>query len=107
MTGVEPDGFEGRAADPADTGYAQTDEQAAAFRSPRRATLLGYADATNGLAESYLTTAPGTDLGRVVTSPTSGDTHAVQERLAGHLHDSLAHLGQIGLLLGPFAGPAA
>ena len=60
----------------------------------------GYHDATHGLAEKYLSSAADDDLGRLVVSPTLGNTRSVEERLAGQVHDSFAHAGQIGLLRG-------
>ncbi|MFE0461815.1 DinB family protein [Kitasatospora sp. NPDC058965] len=90
----------GRAADPADTGFGHSAEAAAAFRSPSVELLLAYHGAAHALAERYLRTAPDDDLHRAVTSPTLGNTHTVAERLTGQLHDSVAHTGQIGLLLG-------
>ncbi len=89
-----------RPADPTDTGYGHSAEQAAAFRCPALEILLAYHDATHGLAEKYLASAADHDLGRLVVSPTLGNTHTVEERLAGQLHDSFAHAGQIGLLQG-------
>jgi hypothetical protein len=90
----------GRQADPSDTGFGHSTDQAAAFRSPSVDILLAYHEATYGLAEDYLASAADEDLGRPVTSPTLGNTHTVEERLAGQLHDSFAHAGQIGLLRG-------
>jgi hypothetical protein len=89
-----------RPADPADTGFGHSAEQAAAFRSPSVELLLAYHAATHELAEKYLASAADDDLGRLVVSPTLGNTHTVEERLAGQLHDSFAHAGQIGLLRG-------
>lgn len=89
-----------RPADPSDTGFGHSAEQAAAFRSPPLELLLAYHDATHGLAEKYLASADDDDLGRLVVSPTLGNTQSVEERLAGQLHDSFAHAGQIGLLRG-------
>jgi hypothetical protein len=90
----------GRPADPGDTGFGHTADQAAAFRSPGAALLLAYHDVVHGLAERYLATAPPSDLARPVTSPTLGNTHTVEERLRGLLVDTFAHLGQIALVLG-------
>ncbi|MFG1812935.1 DinB family protein [Kribbella sp. NPDC049174] len=89
-----------RPADPSDTGFGHSAEQAAAFRSPTLELLLAYHDATHGLAEKYLASAADDDLGRLVVSPTLGNTRSVEERLAGQLQDSFAHAGQIGLLRG-------
>lgn len=90
----------GRPADPADTGFGHSAEQAAAFRSPGAALLLAYQDATHGLAERYLRNAPSADLDRLVTSPTLGNIHTVEERLRGLCVDTFAHLGAVALILG-------
>ncbi|MCJ1677971.1 DinB family protein [Streptomyces sp. APSN-46.1] len=93
----------GRPADPSDTGYGHTPAQAAAFRgaaAPGAAELLGYLDAVHDRVERYLAAAPDGDLARTAPSPTLGTADPVEARLAGQLSDSLAHLGQLGLLLG-------
>ncbi|MFE7412378.1 DinB family protein [Streptomyces laurentii] len=94
----------GRPADPSDTGFGHAPAEAAAFRSPGGALLLGYHGAVHARVERYCATAPADDLGRTVTSPTLGNTHTVEERLQGLLADSFAHLGQIALLRGALAG---
>ncbi|MFD9357636.1 DinB family protein [Streptomyces sp. NPDC060031] len=94
----------GRPADPADTGYGHTAAQAAAFRgagAPGAALLTGYLDAVHARVEAYLAAAPAEDHARIAPSPTLGTAQTVEERLAGQLADSLAHLGQLGLLLEP------
>jgi hypothetical protein len=57
-------------------------------------------DATHGIAEKYLASAPDDDLTRLVVSPTRNNTHTVEERLTGQLQDSSAHAGQIALIRG-------
>ncbi|MFD7233557.1 DinB family protein [Streptomyces sp. NPDC059881] len=89
-----------RPADPCDTGFGHSATQAAAFRSPPVHVLLAYQAAAHELAERYLASAPDDDLGRIVASPTLGNTHTVEERLSGLLRDCFAHTGQIGLLRG-------
>jgi hypothetical protein len=89
-----------RPADPADTGFGHSAEQAMAFRSPSPGLLLAYHAATHELAETYLANAPDDDLTRLVVSPTLSNTHPVEERLTGQLQDSSAHTGQIALLRG-------
>ncbi|MFJ6794573.1 DinB family protein [Streptomyces sp. NPDC091268] len=94
----------GRPADPADTGYGHTPAQAAAFRgpgAPDAALLTGYLEAVHARVEAYLAAAPAGDALRVAASPTLGTAQTVEARVAGQLADSLAHLGQLGLLLGP------
>lgn len=94
----------GRPADPCDTGFGHSAEQAAAFRSPASTSLLAYQGAVHDLAERYLSAAPGDDLGRIVVSPTLGNVHTVEERLQGLITDSFAHVGQIALLRGLLPG---
>ena len=89
-----------RPADPSDTGFGHSPEQAAAFRTPALDLLLAYHDATHGIAEKYLASAPDDDLTRLVVSPTLNNTHTVEERLTGQLQDSSAHAGQIALIRG-------
>ncbi|UQX02829.1 DinB family protein [Streptomyces sp. RerS4] len=99
----------GRPADPRDTGYGHTPAQAAAFTgagAPGPAPLLGYLDAVfEKRVERYLTTAPAGDLDRIAPSPTLGTADTVEARLASQLADTLAHLGQLGLLLAAPANP--
>ncbi|MCX5194587.1 DinB family protein [Streptomyces sp. NBC_00249] len=99
----------GRPADPRDTGYGHTPAQAAAFTgtsAPGVQPLLGYLEAVLELrVEAYLASAPDGDGARTAPSPTLGTAETVEARLAGQLADSLAHLGQLGLLLGAPAGP--
>ncbi|MFD4133907.1 DinB family protein [Streptomyces goshikiensis] len=91
----------GRPADPSDTGYGHTPAKAAAFRgadAPGAAVLLGYLDAVHDRVERYLAEAPAGDLARTAPSPTLGTAESVEARLAAQLADSLAHVGQLGLL---------
>ncbi|WP_328460958.1 DinB family protein [Streptomyces sp. NBC_00448] len=88
----------GRPADPSDTGFGHSAQQAAAFRTPNSNLLPAYQVTAHALAERYLAAAPDGDLTRVVDSPTLGNAHTVEERLRGLITDSFAHLGQIGLL---------
>ncbi|MFI9605396.1 DinB family protein [Streptomyces sp. NPDC004069] len=94
----------GRPADPSDTGFGHSFEQAASFRSPGSKGLLAYHGAVHDLAEHYLSAAPDDDLGRIVVSPTLGNVHTVEERLQGLITDSFAHLGQIAMLRGLTSG---
>ncbi|AYV29736.1 DinB family protein [Streptomyces sp. CJ_13] len=91
----------GRPADPSDTGYGHTPAEAAAFRgagAPGAAVLLGYLDSVHDRVERYLAAAPAGDLARTAPSPTLGTAESVEARLAAQLADSLAHVGQLGLL---------
>ncbi|MET9604606.1 DinB family protein [Streptomyces sp. NPDC006512] len=94
----------GRPADPGDTGYGHTPAQAAAFTgagAPAAALLLAYLEAVHGQRVApYLASAPDADLTRTAPSPTLGTAEPVGVRLAGQVADSLAHTGQLGLLLG-------
>ena len=89
-----------RPPDPADTGYGHTPAQVAAFRAPSLDLLLAYQAATHQLAEHYLLSAPDDDLPRPITSPTLGNTHTVEERLAALIREGFAHTGQMALVRG-------
>ncbi|MEU8772697.1 DinB family protein [Streptomyces sp. NPDC048606] len=93
----------GRPADPHDTGYGHTPAQAAAFAgpgAPGATPLLEYLDAVfEERVERHLAAAPDEDLDRIAPSPTLGTAETVEARLASQLADTLAHLGQLGLLL--------
>ncbi|MFC6515475.1 DinB family protein [Streptomyces goshikiensis] len=67
-------------------------------RTPGAAVLLGYLDAVHDRVEGYLAAAPAGDLARTAPSPTLGTAESVEVRLAAQLADSLAHVGQLGLL---------
>lgn len=88
----------GRLADPADTGFGHGAADVSAFRSPSIEVLLGYHAAAHAVAEDYLANASDDDATRLVVSPTLGNTHPVQVRLARSIHDAVAHLGQISVL---------
>jgi hypothetical protein len=44
--------------------------------------------------------APDEDLSRPVVSPTLGNTHTVEERLAALIREGFAHTGQMALVRG-------
>ncbi|WP_405734853.1 DinB family protein [Streptomyces sp. NBC_01537] len=88
----------GRPADPADTGFGHSASEAASFAPPSTAALLAYHEAVQRRAATYLRSAPGADAARLVTSPTLGNVHTVEERLVALLADTFLHLGQISML---------
>ncbi|GHB72309.1 hypothetical protein GCM10010331_70550 [Streptomyces xanthochromogenes] len=88
----------GRTSDPSDTGFGHREEDVIAFQSPSPNILLAYHTAVQELAEHYLSSAPDTDGLRRVESPTLGNVHTVEERLAALLADTFAHMGQLTVL---------
>jgi hypothetical protein len=88
----------GRPADPADTGFGHSAEEATGFRSAAPEVLLAYHDTVQHMVGEYLGAAPAADLGRIAPSPTLGTTHTVEQRLVGLLADSFLHLGQLSVL---------
>ncbi|MFJ6934930.1 DinB family protein [Streptomyces sp. NPDC101132] len=89
-----------RPADPSDTGFGHSTEEAHAFLSPGGPLLLSYLDSVHERAENYLSSAPAEDLHRIAPSPTLGTADTVEVRIQGQIADSFAHLGQIGTLRG-------
>jgi hypothetical protein len=89
----------GRVPGPADTGLGHTPAEAAAFRTPppARAVLTAYSAAAHALTLEYLAAAPEADATRPVTSPTLGNTHTVEARLAALLRDGFEHAGQLSV----------
>lgn len=85
----------GLAADPNDTGYNHTAEQAADFPAVPADTILAYHDAVVSMIEQYLNSALPDDLVRVSTSPTRDPSSTVAERLTKEVSEGFQHLGQI------------
>jgi hypothetical protein len=90
----------GRDPDPAETGFAHTAEQVAAFVSPPAPQLIAYHRAVVEMVSRYLADAGDDELDRVTTSPTLGDTRTVRDRMAGILTEGLEHVGQMAYLRG-------
>lgn len=88
----------GRPADPSDTGFGHAADDVATFRSPSTADLLAYHAAVTNVVELYLASAADRDLSRPTTSPTLGNTHNVEERLAALFYDAFSHLGQVSVV---------
>lgn len=89
-----------RTADPCDTGYQHTSNQAAAFRSPHVDVFCGYHHAVVQMIDCYLDTAAADDLGRLALSPTLDITLPVQHRLTGVINEGLQHVGQAAMIRG-------
>jgi hypothetical protein len=90
----------GRTADPDDTGYRHSAEQAASFRSPPPEVTVGYHRAVVEMVDDYLRAAPDEDPDRWVVSPTLGNSATVHRRLLGVVVEGLEHVGQAALLRG-------
>jgi hypothetical protein len=90
----------GRDPDPAETGFAHTAEQVAAFVSPPAPQLIAYHRAVVEMVALYLASAGEDELDRVTISPTLGDTRTVRARMAGVLVEGLEHVGQMAYARG-------
>jgi len=95
----------GRAADPAETGFGHSVEDAAAFQSPGRQLLLEYHRAVVERLKHYVSsTLSETELERESYSPTFGNTRIVRARLAGVISEGLQHVGQAAYVRGLLKG---
>ena len=90
----------GRAADPNETGYGHTPEEAASFKAPDSRTLLEYHKAIQERIKDYISTLTESELDRESTSPTHGNTMPVYQRLLGLVNDGWQHVGQAAYVRG-------
>ena len=93
-----------RPADPRDTGFGNTPEQVAAFRSPEPQVFIDYLRACTNRTKSYLMSLTPADLGRELNEPQWQPLPTVGVRLVSILADDLQHIGQIGYLRGLLTG---
>jgi len=89
-----------RPADPEDTGFGHTPEQASAFKSPDFETLLDYQRAVLERSTRYFLTLSKTDLDRELDEPWFQPLPTVGVRLVSILEDSLLHAGQVAFIRG-------
>ncbi len=94
----------GRPADPGETGFHHTAEEAAAFRSPDGETLLAYHRAVIAELRDYLGGLSEAELDRAVDSPTLGETRPLSGRLEGIINDGFEHVGQAAYVRGLLKG---
>ena len=94
-----------RAADPADTGYGHSSEEAAAFQVPDNTVLMDYHRAVLERTKCYLSSRiPESELKRESHSPTLNTINPVSRRLVGVINDSLQHVGQAAYVRGLLKG---
>ena len=93
-----------RPADPDDTGNRQTPEQAAAFKSPDKDTLIGYCRAAADNLRNWLNKLDSTDLDREFDDEYSQMLPTVGSRVNVIVRDTQQHLGQIAYIRGLLQG---
>lgn len=95
----------GRAADPNETGYGHTAEQAKAFRLPGAGAILDYQKAIMSRVEDYINNKlTEDDLAREFISPTFKETRVVGSVIAGQFWHGMHHVGQAGYVRGLLEG---
>jgi uncharacterized damage-inducible protein DinB len=95
----------GRTADPSETGYGHTAEQAKEFKSPKVKVILDYQNALMNHVEDYINNRLSeTDLSREYTSPTFKRTSVVEVIIAGQFFHGAHHVGQAGYVRGLLKG---
>lgn len=102
----------GRRRDPLDRGSGHTTEEAAAFRTPDVATLLGYNRAVLGRIAGYLAPLTDHDLDKQVPNVVSvglqparsPDPVPLSTRLLSIVNDVTQHMGQINYVRGVMHG---
>lgn len=87
-----------RFANPAETGYGHTSQEAMNFISPSCSVVLQYHDAVVSMGLEYLASSPHDEAARMTFSPTLENTRSVHDRLAGVIVEGLEHVGQIALM---------
>ena len=90
-----------RAPDPSDTGFRNSSENVAAFRSPDVRTLLEYYRTVLERSKRYISNMSATDLNRELDNP---KFPTVGIRLVANISDNLQHAGQVAYLRGLLKG---
>ena len=93
-----------RSADPSDTGFGDSSEQVAAFRSPSTEVLLDYYRATLEQTKRYLSGLSLSDLDRELDEPWYQPLPTVGVRIVSIMADCLLHAGEVGYLRGLLKG---
>jgi len=93
-----------RPANPMESGFGQTPEEAAAFKSPEASVFLDYADAVTARTISYIKTLTEEDLDRELDEPQYTPLPTVGVRLVSILEDSQFHAGQAAYIRGLIEG---
>lgn len=86
--------------DARDTGFGDTPQQVAAFRSPEPAVLLGYLQATAMQSERYLKMISAGELERTLNEPWFHPLPTVAVRLVSILADGHQHVGEAFFIRG-------
>ena len=95
----------GRIADPNETGYGHTAEQARNFKSPPVEVVIDYQKALMSLVEDYINNRlTDNDLGREFFSPTFKKISVVEAVIAGQFWHGMHHVGQAGYVRGLLQG---
>lgn len=89
-----------RPADPSDSGFGDTPEDVAAFKSPDTKTMLGYQQAVFERARDYFKTLSKANLDRTLDEPWFQPLPTVGVRLISILGDGLKHAGQAAYIRG-------
>lgn len=92
-----------RAADPSDTGFGDSSEDVAAFKSPAAAVLIGYHGAVLAETKKYLKGLEDEDLGRMLDEPYNPPP-TVGARITSILADCPGHAGEVDYLRGLLSG---
>ena len=93
-----------RAPDPSDTGFGNSSENVAAFRSPDVRTLLEYYRTVLERSKRYIGTLLAVDLDRELNEPWFQPLPTVGVRLVSVMSDNLQHAGQVAYLRGLLKG---
>ncbi len=93
-----------RPPDPDDSGFGNSPEQVAAFRSPDIATILGYHKMVLERTKSYINNLSDNDLDRELNEPWFQPLPTVGVRLISIMSDCLQHVGQIAYVRGLLKG---
>jgi hypothetical protein len=93
-----------RAADPADTGFGDSPEDVARFRSPASRILLDYYRATLEKTSQYLSTLTLDQLNSKLNEPWFSPPPTVGVRIISIMADCLVHAGEVAYLRGLLKG---
>ncbi len=94
-----------RPAEPAETGFGHSAEEATAFRAPDGRTLLAFhREVLERIRQYMLHTLSEDDLDRETYSPTFQNTVTVRRRLVGILSEGHQHVGQAAYVRGLLKG---
>jgi hypothetical protein len=93
-----------RTQDAKDTGFGDSPEEVASFRSPQAGVLLDYYKAVIFQTQKYLKTLSAKDLDRGLDEPWFKPPPTVGVRIVSILADCLGHAGEVDYLRGLLSG---